>query len=50
MRFDTVDIDDPVVQDNAALADAPGEDYSDVRAARSWPWRMTTASRWCCRC
>ena len=32
-RLDTVDIDDPVVQDNAALADAPGEDYSDVRAA-----------------
>ena len=32
-RFDTVDIDDPLVQDNAALADAPAEDYSDVRAA-----------------
>jgi RNA polymerase sigma-70 factor (ECF subfamily) len=32
-RLDVVDIDDPVVQDDAALAEPPGEDYSDVRAA-----------------
>jgi len=32
-RLDTVDIDDPVIQDNAALTDPPGEDHSDVRAA-----------------
>ena len=32
-RLDTVDIDDPKVLNDAALADPPGEDYSDVRAA-----------------
>src|ERR1700691_2729358 len=32
-RLDVVDIDDPAVQDDAALADSPGEDHSDVRAA-----------------
>jgi RNA polymerase sigma-70 factor, ECF subfamily len=32
-RLDVVDIDDPRVLDDAALADPPGEDYSDVRAA-----------------
>jgi len=32
-RLDTVDIDDPKVLEDAALAASPGEDYSDVRAA-----------------
>lgn len=32
-RFDTVDIDEPGVLDDPALADPPGEDHSDVRAA-----------------
>jgi RNA polymerase sigma-70 factor (ECF subfamily) len=32
-RLDLVDIDDPKILDDAALADPAGEDYSDVRAA-----------------
>jgi RNA polymerase sigma-70 factor, ECF subfamily len=32
-RLDTVDIDEPGVLDDPALADPPGEDHSDVRAA-----------------